>query len=318
MRNTNAIPNKKPKQIKLSLVDRFLKNYPKLLQFISELTLVIFSILKTLMTTVGVPIILVLLAIVEVNRVEAGNKTFEDKTTLALFGAWVLVLLNLVVEFKIHHVENTSNYVPDVPLQRSLRLFKQNIAYRLGVGKDWEARLANPANAFIRVQSLITFAIIALALSGSMKDEILAQGEIAWHVAFTNIMFSSSLNTMTTWVGGLLFTITAVYSAQIVARYIAIQALQAENDMRVVAKSISNREKGVVVITALQAAKRYKGVKPLRHLTEDDKLQVKPSYRFFDAEEDQWTKEYKSMQTVQKIMSVTNNRRKEKVAQNGR
>jgi hypothetical protein len=90
--------NRKQSKVKLTWVDKFNKNYPKLIRFIYEFSLVSFSLIKTLLTTIGLPIILFLLVIVEINRVQSGISMFEELSTFAMFGAIVLVFLNLIFD----------------------------------------------------------------------------------------------------------------------------------------------------------------------------------------------------------------------------
>jgi hypothetical protein len=177
----------------------------------------------------------------------------------------------------------------------SIRLFKQNLAYRLGIGSEWEEKTVNPANGFIKGQFWITFTIIVLALSGSMKDEIVLQSEVAWHVGLVNIM-SSDLQTIMTWVSGLLFTITAVFSAQLVTRYIAVQALEAEKDMHKISKRISDKEQGIVKVPLSQLMGKRKTLEGLTNVSENDIVQLKPVMKFYDGVERSFSKAYGSEQ----------------------
>lgn len=199
--------------------------YPKLLQFIvsSGETLLTFS--QTIIIAIGVPLALVLLLIVEHQRVVHGILLFETDGTLASFAGMVLVLLNLILEFLIHYLEHKAGYESERSNRFSLRIFAQNAAYWLGFGKTWHVRQLSPAERYRRLLRLVTFSILALALAGSMKS-VIQQQPGAWYIAIGEIITNSSLSMMLTWLGGLLFAAAAVVGAQGLARYIAVKCVE--------------------------------------------------------------------------------------------
>ena len=79
--------------------------YPKLLQFIVSAGETLLTFAQTLIISIGVPLALVLLLIVEHQRVVHGILLFETDNTLASFAGMVLVLLNLILEFLIHYAK---------------------------------------------------------------------------------------------------------------------------------------------------------------------------------------------------------------------
>jgi hypothetical protein len=199
--------------------------YPKLLQFIvsSGETLLTFS--QTVIVNLGVPIALVMLLIVEHQRVVHGILLFETDETLASFAAAVLVLLNLILEFLIHYLEHKAGYEAERSTRFSLRIAAINFRYWIGWDKKWQERQLSPAERYRRLLHLVTFSILALALAGSMKA-VIQQQPGAWYTAIVQIITQSSLSMMLTWLGGLLFAGAAVIGAQGLARYIAVKCVE--------------------------------------------------------------------------------------------
>jgi hypothetical protein len=149
---------------------------------------------------------------------------FEHDLTLAAFAAWALVLLNLTLEFAVEYIEHNAGYQSEHPFRFSLRLWRQNLAYALGLGADWHEQTGSPAQRFRRLLTLVTWTILALALAGSMRA-VIAETEGAWYEAIAHILLESSLLDMLTWTGGLLFAAAAVFSVQGLSRYVAVRCI---------------------------------------------------------------------------------------------
>lgn len=205
--------------------DRFNELYPRLLESIiaGGDTLLTFS--KTIIVSLGVPVVLILLMAVEHHRLKAGIELFDANPTFAGFAAGALVFFNLVLELLIHHTEQAAAYHREQEQRWSLRLWAGNMAYRLGLGESWQARKLSPAAREQRMLKLLTFTILALALAGSMKDVIQSQPG-AWYEALVSIIQDSSLIMMFTWLGGLFFAATAVLGVQVLSRYIAVKVVE--------------------------------------------------------------------------------------------
>ena len=208
-----------------TFADRWNSFYPRLLQMLISVGETILTFSQTVITALGVPVVLVLLLIVEHHRVVEGILLFDESPTFAGFAALALVLLNLVLEFQTHYIEHQAGYVEDRRQRWSLRLWLQNTLYRLGAGKDWQPQQLSPAARYKSLLRLVTFTILALALVGSMRG-IIAQTPGAWYIALVTIVTESSLLLMLTWVGGLLFAAAAVLSAQGLSRYVAIRCVE--------------------------------------------------------------------------------------------
>jgi hypothetical protein len=209
----------------LDLAARWNRAYPRLLQSIISIGETVLTFSQTVIVSLGVPIVLVLLLIVEHQRVVHGISLFEQDHSLASFAALALVLLNLVLEFQIHHIENAAGYHEEQGKRWSLWIWAQNAAYTLGIGESWTVQYVSPAARYKGLLRLVTFSILALALVGSMRAVIEGQSG-AWYEAIGAIMTQSSLLLLMTWIGGLLFAAAAVLAAQGLSRYVAIRCVE--------------------------------------------------------------------------------------------
>lgn len=213
------------------LASRFNTFYPRLLQFILSIGETLLTFSQTLIVSLGVPVVLVLLLIVEHQRVVHGIALFEADESLAAFAAGALVLLNLVLEFQIHHIEHKAGYYEERGQKWSLRIWASNMLYTLGIGETWTPRLLSPASRYKSLLRLVTFSILALALVGSMRS-VIETVSGPWYTGLVSIVTTSDLLTILTWLGGLLFAMAAVLSAQGLSRYVAIRCVEIIAAMR--------------------------------------------------------------------------------------
>lgn len=210
--------------------DRFQRWYPKLLEAITNAGNVLITLAQSLIVNLGVPVVLILLLIVEQQRVYHGIELFEVNKNLADFAAVSLVLLNLVLEFIAHHIEYSKGYESEIKKRWSFKIALNNLSYRLGWGHDWQEQELSPAQWAHSLLNIVTFTILALALVGSMRG-VIEQQTGTWYQALVAILMESELLDMMTWVGGLLFAIAAVLSAQGLSRYVAIRTVEIRASM---------------------------------------------------------------------------------------
>jgi len=210
--------------------DRFMRWYPKLLEAIANAGNILITISQSLIVNIGVPVVLVLLLIVEQQRVYHGISLFEVNSGLGAFAATSLVILNLVLEIIAHHVEYTKGYEPERDKRWSLRIAWHNFIYRIGWGDDWKEQQLSPAQWAHGLLRIVTFTILSLALAGSMKM-VIQQQSGTWYSALWAILTQSNLLDMMTWMGGLLFAAAAVFSAQGLSRYVAIRTVEIQSSM---------------------------------------------------------------------------------------
>lgn len=215
----------KVQPITKSFTDRFNSVYPKLLAFLAQAGDTIMTFSQTVIVSLGVPVVLVLLLIVEHQRVMHGIALFETDYALANFASFALVLLNLVLEFQIHYVEHHAGYIQERGTVWSIRLALKNLAYRVGIGDGWEPLPQSPAQRYKSLLKIVTFSILALALVGSMKTTMQTYTGV-WYQALGDIVMQSELTEIMTWLGGLLFAFSAVLSAQGLSRYVSIRCVE--------------------------------------------------------------------------------------------
>jgi hypothetical protein len=215
----------------INFADKFNKFYPRLLDALLGIGDVVLTFAKTLILAGGIPFALLGLLLVEHHRVQEGIKLFDPNPTFAAIAAAVLVAVNLILEFQVHHVEHMAGYEPEQSQQWSLRIWWRNFQYIIGAGKNWTPRNLSPAARYHRLLRIITFTILALALAGSMKGVISSTTGV-WHHALLSIVTDSSLLLIGTWVSGLLFATAAVLAAQGLSRYVAIRCVEIVSSMR--------------------------------------------------------------------------------------
>ena len=213
------------------MVDGFNRAYPAFLAALIRIGDVLLTTSQTLIVAFGVPLVLVLLLIVEHQRVLHGIELFEVDAGLASFAAAALVITNLVLEFTIHYVEQQHKYEQERSVKWSLHRWLERVRYTLGLGKEWQAQEHSPAHRYRKLLSLVTFSILALALAGSMRS-VIEQQSGSWYRAMGAIITDSTLTEIMTWAGGLLFAGAAVLSAQGLSRYVAMRCAEIIQEMK--------------------------------------------------------------------------------------
>lgn len=228
------------------------RHHPAFIASLIRLGDMLMTTTQTVVTSIGVPLVLVLLLIVEQTRVQHGIALFETDDHLTVLGAWALVLLNLTLEFIIHFIENQADYHTPEPVRWSIRHWQVEFDYWSGQGRRWKPQLASPAQRFRHLLHLVTFSILVLALAGSMQS-VMADLKGSWITALISIIFQSSLNEMATWVSGLLFAAAAVFSAQALSRYVAVRCLSIRLQSPEAESSPFQDELELVAINYIQA-----------------------------------------------------------------
>lgn len=257
-------------------VDTFNKWYPRFLKALIGVGDVAISLTQTVLIAFGVPLVLVMLMIVEQQRTQHGIALFEVNVSLAVFSAWALVILNLVLELLISYVEHRAGWIEPPKYQFSFRLLRQRLAYLMG-STDFAPQSKSPAVRFRAVLRIVTFAILALALAGSMRGVIERTGG-NWFEAIGLVLTRSSLIEMTTWIGGLLFALAAVLAAQALSKYVAtkmievvtIMASHADNKPSLILDAIGATGASVLIarMKELQKARRFASAPALRSTDE--------------------------------------------------
>lgn len=206
-------------------VDRFNRWYPKFLRALHGIGDVSIMLAQTVLVGPGVLLVLLMLLIVEQQRVYHGVALFEVHAALAAFSASALVILNLSLELLISWVEHRANWIEPPKHEFSLRIWARRVAYLFGQSTNWQARSKSPAIRFRVVLRIVTFSILTLALAGSMRS-VIERTQGNWTEALRLIITESTLLELATWLGGLLFAFAAVLSAQALSQYAARKAIE--------------------------------------------------------------------------------------------
>jgi hypothetical protein len=206
-------------------IEQFNRWYPKFLQAVIGFGEVLITLTQTFLIAFGVPAVLLMLLIVEQQRVYHGVSLFELSPELAQFSAVALVSLNLILELLISYIEQRAEWKEPTKNAFSFKIMGQWIEYMIGRSDSWQARPKSPAIRFRTVLRIVTFSILTLALAGSMQAVI--RGTTGnWLEAIRRVIEDSTLLEAATWAGGLMFAIAAVLSAQALSQYVAVKVVE--------------------------------------------------------------------------------------------
>lgn len=186
---------------------------------------------RTLIVGFGITAILVIALVVEQQRLVEGVLLFEKSHEIAERAAWFLVLLNAALEFVIFYEDNRRGWQSDNRQVWSLKIAVNNLRYRFGIGDDWTERKHPPSFWARQMLRLITWVVLALALFGSMKEEMAAHAN-NYLAALGTILTQSTLLEMATWLSGFLFALAAVRGAQGTARYLAARTAEVTEELK--------------------------------------------------------------------------------------
>jgi hypothetical protein len=205
-------------------LDRALERVPALVAVIQDIGDTVLTVSRSIIVSL-LPVVLALALYVEAQRVQHGLMLFETSYDLAVLGAWFLVFANLLLELVIHWKNITAGYSPERKTKRSLRIFWRNARYFIGLDEQWTEKHHGPAHRYEIVLSVVTMAILALAIAGSMTDALRAQSG-NWLEGFIAIFTVSTLLEMVTWGSGLLFALTVVKVSQALTSYVAGRSME--------------------------------------------------------------------------------------------
>lgn len=201
------------------MIARFNAFYPRLLESLSSAGDLIVTFLQTVIVSFGVPITLILFAIVEQQRVYHGLALFEVDPQICTFGATALVLSNIIIKFVIHYIEWVRGYQAPERTAFSFRSFGSRIRYLIGFG-EWQQQRLSPAAPFHALLNTITLIVLGAALAGSMRDMIQRSSGV-WYQAVITVFTGSDLKSFIAWLVGFLFAYGAVRIVQAFGEYLA-------------------------------------------------------------------------------------------------
>lgn len=252
----------------LSLFERFNLFYPRFIQAVTEFSNIIFVFLRNVITTLFIPVILVLVIMIEVVRVESGISIFDNDLQHARFSAIVVVLSFIVFQTLDHYIKEREGFVKK-PVW-NIKLFFGNLLYRIGIG---ESRYKPQSTKYTFVSNLLKWAILLIATVGTMQEQIRATGDTVWYEAIVQVFINSNLEIFTGWIISLVFTVVLVYASGTLAYHIAATASEALIEIRQRSKNIEKSIRRHTMLTPQEFARIIKSRKLNRFAyLEDDKF----------------------------------------------
>jgi hypothetical protein len=215
---------RKPEPEQITGIEKSLAQVPALVGLIADISDTVLAIARMLLIF-SLPVVLALALYVESQRVFYGIRLFETHDSLALLGAWFLVIVNLLLELVGHYIEARENYRAERRVKGSLRIAWSRVGYWLGLGKNWKPQQLSPAQPIWNALRIVTLAILFLAVAGSMEAAI-AGVDGNWREGMVTIGRDSSLQEMTTWFGGLLFAVAIVIVSQRLTGYVSERSVE--------------------------------------------------------------------------------------------
>lgn len=225
-------------QERKSWLARFEAVYPLMIAGMVSAGNVIMTLAQTVIISFGLLFILCALMLVEQHGIKDGLLWFMTDISAAGFAAGAAVVLNLMVDMHIVHIEREGKYKAQPGQAWSLRLWARSLRYRAGIGGDWKPKRNSPAQRFIMLRVFITVTIFVLALSGRMRVAIDQVSETQSGAALDagtgvhKLLFESSLADVFRWTGGTLFTMLAVISVQSLTHYMASRVMEIQADLK--------------------------------------------------------------------------------------
>jgi len=213
----------------MKILERLQDGYPALLEAIVAFGDTALVTIQSLYLAFGLPLLLVLMAIVEKEGIEAGLAWFLSDEAMASNGALALILFNIGVEFQIAQMRKGDS---DPGYEWSLRIVAQDITYRLGLSKNFKRRKKPKEVRFLGLRRWVTMSVFVLALSGRMRTMIESVGDAPFIEGAQQVITTSSFSEMAQWAGGTLFTMTALFGVQILTAYIAARVIDVRETVK--------------------------------------------------------------------------------------
>jgi hypothetical protein len=198
--------------------------------------------IQTVIVAFGTLAILTMLLVVEIHAVSLGIKTFEANAAFAGLAAGVLVLLNLMIKFQEVYADYIASdlrarYQPTKRYAPSLKTMLGNLAYWLGVSRNWQERELPASHNFAVTRRWITIAILVIALIGRTGDAIDkvssdAAGGLPWSAGVEKLVTQSSLADISEWTTAIVFTFVLVIASQQLTQYVAVRVLDIRRGLR--------------------------------------------------------------------------------------
>lgn len=143
-----------------------------------------------------------------------------DADRAALY-ALAIILFYVVVLFIQEMVIDRNGYMPSKRL--SLRLILADLAYFLGIGKQWQAQYNALPDARQRIEitiKFVTYTIVVFGVLGRLADKLGELKESTWLEAIPKLFFESSLDEMIGYLGIGLATLALLWSLKWIVTFI--------------------------------------------------------------------------------------------------
>lgn len=210
---------KQQKNLIVQFMDGLIQWFPTVIMGIQSISRIAGSIVTNLFTAIISVFGLIALAALETYRVALGVELFHQGSQAAsLLTAGILVACNIFVGFTIYQKEQEENLNHQKQAQASLRIWWQRLRYFIGWESNWQRQYKSSASGVKRFRAVVTFSLLILALTGSMKG-IIEDTSGAWYEALYKIATESTLLQMSEWLNGLLTAIVAVMGTHVLTEF---------------------------------------------------------------------------------------------------
>ncbi len=159
-------------------------------------------LLMLLLSNIALPVGIVGLAVVEMQRVGDGISLF-DANHAGLMAVVAVSFYMVLLVVKAHMQINATGTLEKSVW--SLRLFRRSVSYRLGTGAQWSEQKTTGLERIEATIKSVAWVIIILGTVGSMKVKLASVGG-AWYQALIMMATESTLTDFLTYLGGFIFT----------------------------------------------------------------------------------------------------------------
>lgn len=210
-----------------------------LIEGINGIGQVVITLIQTSIQSLGMIVILGMLAIVEIDGIKSGL-WFLEHPSIATLSAIALVAYNMVIDTMIVNVEHEEKYERPPRNVASLRLFYNSLAYRIGFSSTWEPMQKSPAQTFYEQRRLITFTVFLLALSGRIQPLIISLSDVPFEEGVMLFFTQASLQDVFVWVSGITLTMASLFGVQRLTHYTAQQVIIIKAEQK---QTMTNRKR---------------------------------------------------------------------------
>lgn len=310
--------------------NKFLKNiyyyYPVIIKALFKVTGIIYNIIQSLIISIGALVILVALVIVEHHRFSIAISFFEKEPLYVAFGAAFLVMAILFFSVQIVVTDHKHKYREEAKHRFSLRFLIKDIAYFIGISKEFSPIEKPPSHTIRQLKNFLVFVAMVLAAVGSLKEQIEANGSMPFVDGLYKITLGANFESGITTIVVILFTFVIVILSSNATSNITKRALEileeVEGDRQeTIQREKQQEEKSVVKVRNIseldsRALSRY-AVHP--NILPDDLINI-DKHDFYDSLNNKWLRDgdgYATQTTLMKNIDKVLEARKHSVDTRG-